>query len=334
MVNAANTHLLWGGGVCGALFEAAGEQQMQAACDTLSPIKPGEAVITPGFNLPAKYVIHAVGPIYRDGRQGEEDILRSAYKSALRLAQEHHLSSVAFPLISSGAYGYPHDKALHIAINTIRTQLNEMDDEEPTVTLVLFDRSRLDVDPELRRRLESGRREMHFRRAIMRSDTLELGEELNAHQIDAIESMSVFPSEERAQPKAAQTAKAPMGLEELIKKKDESFSTLLLRIIDAKGFKDAEVYKRANLDRKHFSKIRSNKGYAPSKETVLALAVGMELSLTETKNLLARAGFALSSGSDADIIVAYYIENGQYDIDRINHMLYKYDQSLLGSKAT
>ena len=127
IVNAANANLQMGGGVCGAIFSAAGADRLQAACDNLAPIRTGDAVITRGFALPAKYVIHAVGPVYRDGKQGEETLLRSCYKNALDLAQKHECESVAFPLISSGLYGYPKDQALAVATSAIGQWLLDND---------------------------------------------------------------------------------------------------------------------------------------------------------------------------------------------------------------
>jgi O-acetyl-ADP-ribose deacetylase (regulator of RNase III) len=136
IVNAANTGLAQGGGVCGAIFKAAGARELQAACDKLAPIKTGEAVITPGFALPAKYVIHAAGPVYRGGGHGEEELLRAAYTNALKRAVENNCESIAFPLISSGIYGYPKDEALRVATAAIRDFLGEHDID---VSLVVFD---------------------------------------------------------------------------------------------------------------------------------------------------------------------------------------------------
>lgn len=135
IVNPANRELLQGGGVCGAIFKEAGPRDLQRACDLLSPIEVGEAVITPGFKLPASYVIHTVGPIYRGGKEGEAELLARAYRSSLELAYEKKLESIAFPIISSGIFGYPKEEALAVGVETIKAFLEE---RELDVTLVIF----------------------------------------------------------------------------------------------------------------------------------------------------------------------------------------------------
>ena len=139
IVNAANTELRAGGGVCGAIFRAAGHRELQAACDKLAPIQTGEAVLTPGFNLSAKLVIHTAGPIWRGGTFGEEELLRNCYVNSLKLAEENNLHSVAFPLISSGIYGYPPREALQVAVNAIKNFQGSLD-----VTLTIMDKALLD----------------------------------------------------------------------------------------------------------------------------------------------------------------------------------------------
>ncbi len=310
IVNAANTDLLMGGGVCGAIFKAAGPSELQAACDKLAPIKTGEAVITPAFNLPAKFVIHAAGPVYReDDKAGSEAALRSAYTNALKRAVENQCESVAFPLISSGIYGYPKEEALRVATSAITDFLEQRDLQ---VILAVFDKAAFSVSRQLLGQVESYIDEHYLDRPKPRRRLLD------------IERSSLG---RKAAP-ALLEASAPW--EALVDQLDEPFSRLLLRLIDKKGKTDVEVYKRANLDRKLFSKIRSNEDYRPGKRTVLALAVALELSLAETRDLLGRAGFALSPAVLFDVILEYFISQGLYNIYQINEVLFSYDQPLLG----
>ena len=322
IVNAANTELLMGGGVCGAIFKAAGAAELQKACDKRSPIKTGEAAITPGFALPCKYIIHAAGPVYRsqDAAQSEA-MLRSAYLSSLKLAAEHKCESIAFPLISSGIYGYPKEDALKVASSAIRDFIA---DHDMDVYLAVFDRGALEISEKLLGAVESYIDEHYVEEhRVYRRDLLPV--EREAMSEDAMLSYHApMPSMAKASTPTAG------GIDELVSRLDEPFSATLLRLIDRKGKTDAEVYKRANIDRRLFSKIRTGKGYTPSKRTILALAVALELSLAETDDLLERAGFALSHSQKLDVIVEYFIVSGQYDIFKINEVLFKYDQQTLG----
>jgi len=315
IVNAANTNLQRGGGVCGAIFIAAGPQQLQAACDNLAPIKTGEAVITPGFNLPAKYIIHAAGPVYQpENKERSEQLLRAAYTSALKLAVENNCESIAFPLISSGIYGYPKDEALQVAISSIEDFLI---DHDLNVTLVVFDKASFSVSQVLLGAVDSYI-DQHYvdTRPIYRRQLLDIEQQdLYGKSEDAVLYHREFP--------------VSTPLEHIVGNLDEPFSDMLLRLIDAKGMSDVEVYKRANLDRKLFSKIRSNADYRPSKRTAIALAVALRLSLDETEDFLARAGFALSRAIKFDVIVEYFIVNRKYNIFEINEVLFAYDQQLL-----
>ena len=338
IVNAANTRLQEGGGVCGAIFSAAGRSELQRTCDKLAPIQTGEAVITEGFSLPSKYVIHTAGPVYKDGMHDEETLLRSCYTNALELAKAHGCEIIAFPLISGGIYGYPKDEALSVATGSISNWLksNDMD-----VSLVMFDKTAFVLSSEL----------LGDVKAFIDENYVDKQESLFSRkrppERDWIESFddSVFPESEglpddESEPiyfealSVAESRKpeyAPKRfLSEMITDLDEPFSTTLLRLIDAKGKNDIEVYKRANLDRKLFSKIRTGKGYMPSKKTAVALAVALELTLPETRDLLERAGFALSRSVLFDVIVEYFITKKKYDIFEINNTLFKYDQQLLG----
>ena len=324
IVNAANTELQMGGGVCGAIFKAAGAAQLQAACDKLAPIKTGEAVITPGFDLPAKFVIHAAGPVYhRQNAAKSEKLLRSAYLESLRLAIENECESIAFPLISSGIYGYPKDEALQVATSAIHDFLIDHDID---VTLVVFDKSAFAVSRELLGAVESYI-DVHYvdTHQMMRRKLLDVEHQAISKADERISRLNEPALEYMLDPIGA-----PTSLDDLVGNLDEPFSKMLMRLIDAKGMTDVEVYKRANLDRKLFSKIRSNKGYMPSKRTVIALAVALKLSLDETDDLLERAGYALSHAVKFDVIVEYFIAHGKYDVYEINEVLFEYDQPLLG----
>jgi O-acetyl-ADP-ribose deacetylase (regulator of RNase III) len=324
IVNAANTDLQMGGGVCGAIFKAAGAAKLQAVCDKLAPIKTGEAVITPGFDLPAKFVIHAAGPVYRyQNAEQSEKLLRSAYIESLRLAIENKCESIAFPLISSGIYGYPKDEALKVATSAIQDFLADHDID---VTLVVFDKSSFTVSRELLGAVESYIDEHYVDKHQIKRRKL-LGVERQAMS-KADKRSSIF-NEPILEDMLAPIG-APAPLDDLVGNLDEPFSQMLMRLIDAKGMTDVEVYKRANLDRKLFSKIRSNKGYMPSKRTAIALAIALKLSLDETDDLLRRAGYALSHAVKFDVIVEYFIANGKYDVFAINEVLFEYDQPLLG----
>jgi O-acetyl-ADP-ribose deacetylase (regulator of RNase III) len=318
IVNAANTALQMGGGVCGAIFMAAGASDLQIACDKLAPIQTGDAVITPGFRLPAEFVIHTAGPVYRGGKSGEEEQLRSCYLNSLKRAVENKCKSIAFPLISSGIYGYPKEEALRVATAAIQSFLGEYDLD---VYLAVFDRSAFAVSEKLLGEVKSYINEHYVAEHRSARRTL-LGVEREALGEAGLIRYNAPPP-----------MQAPMvgaGIDDLVGRLDEPFSETLLRLIDAKGRTDVEVYKRANLDRKLFSKIRTGRGYTPSKRTAIALAVALELSLDETGDLLGRAGYALSHARKFDVIVEYFIIHGKYDIFKINEVLFKYDQPLLG----
>lgn len=320
VVNAANEGLQKGGGVCGAIFAAAGAGELQAACDKLAPIKTGQAVITPAFSLPSKYIIHTAGPVYSRWNKAKcRSLLKSAYIQSLKLAEENGCESIAFPLISSGIYGYPKDEALEVARLAIEEYLKGHDMD---VYLAVFDKTAFVLSAALLGSVESYIDE-HY---------------VDAHRqprrdvLDA-ERAAIYNAQ-AANLGAAMPMAAPMmqsrGLDDIISNLDEPFSDTLLRLIDTKGKTDVEVYKKANIDRKLFSKIRTGNGYTPKKPTILALAIALELTLRETDDLLERAGYALSHASKFDVIIEYFIVNKKYNIFEINEVLFKYDQPLLG----
>ncbi|MFA7673525.1 MAG: macro domain-containing protein [Clostridia bacterium] len=323
IVNAANTNLVMGGGVCGDIFKAAGVQELQAACYKVAPIKTGEAAITPGFRLPCKYIIHAAGPIY-DHQNAErcEKLLRSAYTESLRLAFENNCESIAFPLISSGIYGYPKDKALQVATSVIQVFLA---DHDMDVYLVVFDKNSFTLSMQLlgavASYIDENYVEVHEdRHRLMYKIDKDYCEEVNLINCNKpVESIETITS-----------SYLSTGIGDIFNELDEPFGKTLLHLIDVKGKTDVEVYKRANIDRKLFSKIRNSKGYMPSKRTAIALAIALELSLDETNDLLHRAGYTMSHAVKFDVIVEYFITIGKYDVFEINEVLFQYDQPLLG----
>ncbi len=310
IVNATNESLLGGGGVDGAIHRAAGPELLEE-CRTLGGCETGCAKITGGYRLRAKYVIHTVGPIWRGGLYGEKRLLQSCYRESLALAQAYGCESVAFPLISGGVYGYPKDKAIRVAMDTIAEFLAE---HEMHVYLVIFDRTATSLS----RKLFTSLREYIDDRYVA------LHEDSRSYRLQRMEL-----AEAMAAPCAPSVSKAA-SLEDALSQMDESFCEMLLRKIDEKGMKDSQCYKKANIDRKLFSKIRSDRLYKPSKPTVLAFAIALELPLSETRDMLRKAGFALSRSNKFDIIVEYFIENGNYNIFEINEALFAFDQSLLG----
>ena len=322
IVNAANNSLLGGGGVDGAIHRAAGPGLL-AECRTLGGCKTGEAKITAGYNLPAKYIIHTVGPIYEDGAHGEREMLESCYRESLKLASEHGCESVAFPLISSGVYGYPKDEALRVATRVITDFLLLQD---MTVYIVVFDKASFKISAKL---------------------VADIAEYIDDNYVDTHTSQSrrnIFVSEETCdfesysrKPMVCESMAPIMGKSECrrdldaeLRRMDESFSEMLLRKIDERGMSDVECYKRANVDRKLFSKIRSDVNYRPSKPTAIAFAIALELPLREAKQLLEKAGFALSRSNKFDVIIEYFIRHRIYNIFEINEVLFEFDQSLLG----
>ena len=327
IVNAANAGLKQGGGVCGRIFDAAGAKEMTAACDSIGWCQPGEAVITSGFQLPAKYVIHTVGPIWQGGNHGEEQVLRSAYRSSLELASKHKLESIAFPLISSGIYGYPYDQALAIALDEINRYLF---DHDMQVTLVMFDGTATALGFKLRHDLRSYIDDHYV------AEHLDINRRRNLE--DYLPILSKESPKEPAKPILPKDAffVSDQLNSEIVSDvkfhfpKEKTFSEALLKLIDERGMTDVETYKRSNIDRRLFSKIRSNRSYNPSKSTVLALAIGLRLSEKEARDLLARAGFAFSPCDMRDLIVRYFLEIEDYDIARVNAALYDFDQLLLG----
>jgi O-acetyl-ADP-ribose deacetylase (regulator of RNase III) len=320
IVNAANCNLLQGGGVCGAIFGAAGVDKLQAECDCIDHCEVGDAVITGGHNLPAKHVIHAVGPVWRGGVHNEESLLTSCYKNSLALALKHGFTSIAFPLISSGIYGYPKDEALRVAISTIGSFLLE---HEMMVYLVIFDKTAYRIGDKLFETISAYIDGNYVEKRgakceKINEDIIQL-REMGISDIYSCLSESIL------------TESISKQLDTVVNRIGESFSEILLKHIEESGKTEPEIYKRANLDRKLFSKIRSNPKYNPSKNTALALAIALELNLDKTTDLLRRAGYALSPSSKFDLIVEYFIRERNFNIFEINETLFAFDEDMLGA---
>ncbi|SMP70854.1 O-acetyl-ADP-ribose deacetylase [Anoxynatronum buryatiense] len=325
IVNAANETLLGGGGVDGAIHKAAGPELLEE-CRGLGGCQVGQAKITKGYRLPAKHVIHTVGPVWQGGHKGEKELLKACYRNSLDIAREYSLESVAFPLISAGAFGYPKDQALQVAVAAIGDFLLQHDME---VILVVYDKATVALSEKhhdaIKQYVDDRYVEAHLvsitisRRDIPRRLELLAAEETKLDY--KINHLQEAPGEELL---------SQHILEELVIRIEETFSQMLLRKIDEKGLVDTEAYKKANVDRKLFSKIRNDIHYKPSKRTVLAFAIALELSLDETNDLLLRAGFALSRSSRADLIVQYFIERENYNMFEINEALFAFDQPTLG----
>lgn len=324
IVNAADESLSGGGGADGCIHRAAGPE-LSAECRALGGCGIGEAKITNAYRLPCKYVIHTVGPVWNGGKCGEREQLASCYKASLALAKAYECETVAFPLISSGIFGYPKDAALRVAVDSIGEFLMEND---MTVYIVIFDRAAFRIGNKL---------------------FADIAEYIDDHYVDEhtdsrrerlrrpylLESKAMVCEDSAADFSAAQCApmsvSAGGSLDDMLGELDAGFSETLLKLIDRSGKKDSEIYKRANVDRKLFSKIRNNPNYKPSKATAIAFAIALELDLAETKDLIARAGFALSRSSKFDVIIEYFIKRKDYDVFAINEALFAFDQSLLGA---
>ena len=326
IVTTGNKYLRAGSGVNGAIHRAAGPL-LELVAQKLGGCAVGEAKITRGFNLPSRYVIHTVSPVWH-GAEAERALLASCYTASLKLAVAHHCESIAFPLIAAGAHGCPHAVAMRIATDAINQFLLEsVPDNDLMVYLVVFSResflagSKLFAD--VKQYIDDCYVAEHwdFRREGARSYPVQYNEDA------APDMTSALPPIGAAMPGAAWE---PASLEDALSRLDESFAETLQRHIKARGLKNADCYKRANIDKKLFSKIINTPHYKPKKPTALALAIALELSLDETKDLLMKAGLALSHSDKFDIIVEYFIMQGKYDIFEINEILYEFDQVLLG----
>ena len=346
IVNTANPKPIIGYGVDAGVHKKAGPELLTAR-KQIGRNGVGEVAVTPGFDLDAKYVIHAVGPIWQDGKHGEEQMLRQCYDRSLQVALDNHCESIAFPLLSAGNHGFPKPLALQIAINAFSSFLME---HEMQIYLVVFSRNAFELSEKLFHSVESFIDEHYIldktldeygienKRNVREAELKQIRRELELQR--SLRRKAELQSEldycVSAPIGAATAAGVTVGvaignLDDLLQNTDAGFTETLLKLIDRTGKKDSEVYKKANVDRKLFSKIRNNMDYKPSKATALAFAVALELSLDETKDFISRAGYAFSPSSKFDIIVEFFIKQGNYDVFELNEVLFYYDQPLIGA---
>lgn len=340
VVNTANPKPCIGSGTDSAIYAAAGKEQLLAERKKIGDIALGQAAYTDAFALDAKYIIHTVGPAWIDGRHGESDILRSCYKKSLALAEELKCRSIAFPLIASGVYGFPKDEALNIALEEIGKFLLT---REMQVILVIFDRKALEISERLLGDIEqfidehSARwlKEAEYAEAcasMLRRNELRRREQAQNLMFNKAAAPVKRPDEAYAGFLAVETPPCigSKSLDELLDDAGESFQQKLLKLIDESGMDDVTVYKKANIDRKVFSRIRCKADYKPKKKTAVAFAIALELDIEATLDLLSRAEIAFSPSNRFDLIVSYFITHRIYDIYEINAALFKYGQPILG----
>lgn len=364
IVNTANPMPGYGAGIDSAVYEAAGKDKLLAKRHEIGAIDRGTSVITDGYNLPAKFIIHTVGTAWQGGKAGEEDIIRSCYRSVFDVAVNNDIASLAIPLLASGSYGFPKGIALRIALSEIEAFMSESDMD---VYLVVFDEKSVslsselygDIDEYINDNYVEEKNQEEYPDSYGRNERVRRGTEFVAGGLASAASYvpRLFKAnkaekkkrkeaelyEERAEDLEELSSidmclSAPQfdeerSLEDVVKNLDKTFMELVFSFADAKGLTDVEVQKKANLDRKAFSKLKCGTTKNPSKATALALAVALELDLDDTKDLLSRAGLALSPCSKQDVIVQYFIEKEAYDIYEINVALFEHGEQLLGTQV-
>ena len=337
IVNTTNEEMIGYSGVDLAVHTVAGEE-LDAECARIAPLGLGQAKITSGYNLPCKYVIHTSGPVWYGGTHGESDILRSCYIESLKLAVENNCQSVAFPLISSGVYRFPKDQVLKFAVQTITEFLFE---HELTVYICVFDKESYTFSQKLFNDIRAfidddyvvGHGEDYYDAYCAEDEKSDRDSSrfLASTTMRRTSNRSESPRPKPPRAESRESNAKGSTLKDYLGELDVSFQEMLFSLIDQSGMTDVECYKRANVDKRTFSKIKSNKDYRPSKQTVIAFAISLRLDLDETQALLATVGFTLSRSSVFDKIIRYFILNGNYDIFEINEALFEFDQTLLGA---
>jgi O-acetyl-ADP-ribose deacetylase (regulator of RNase III)/transcriptional regulator with XRE-family HTH domain len=321
IVNPTNSKLYGTAGVDGAIHKIEGPRLREETAK-MGRLEPGQCALTKAFNLPAGYIIHTVGPVWNKGTGRKEVLLRNTYRNALELAKEEGFESIAFPLISSGTYGCPKDVALNIAVRSIGEFLlfNEM-----TVYLVVFDKKSYQLSEDLYASVEAYIDDNYIdeqEHTLLRSNRF-------MEKTDVLRYDEAF-SESKSSKMMEEVKPKTKSFDDALHHLEETFSETLLRMIDERGLKDPEVYKKANVTKQTFSKIRNNNQYNPTKQTVLAFAIALQLNLDEAKDLLLKSGYALSKSNRFDVIIGYFFESENYDIYEINEVLFAYNQNLLG----
>ena len=365
IVNTANPEPVCMAGTDSAIYAAAGADKLLEARRKIGMIEEGSVAVTPAFDLEAKYIFHTVGPVWQGGDKGEKEVVKNCYVNCLNKALELGVESIAFPLIATGVYGFPKADALQIATSVFSSFLSE---NEMSITLVVFDNESFALSGKIFAGIDQfiddhyveakTDEEYGFGNAVADSEAVfeDAAEEpaedarrrrkeerfrfLNRRMLAREEECRMAPPPEHAAPVAAAGAamaapvspkmQAKRSLDDVMKNLSETWSESLLRMITEKGYEDTEVYKRANVDRKLFSKIRSNKDYKPKKTTAVAFALALRLNLDETKDFIARAGYAFSPSSKFDLIIEYFIENEVYDFMTINIALFDHDEPMIG----
>lgn len=333
IVNTTNGEMIGYSGVDLAVHDAAGPE-LDVECAKLAPLELGSAKITKGYGLDAKYIIHTSGPIWQGGHVGESAILRSCYTESLKLATEYGCDTVAFPLISSGVYGYPKDEVLKFAIQVITEYLF---DHELTVYVCVYDRRSYEFSKKLFTEISEFIDDKYVEEHD--EDSVLALEEFERECTKAIQP-DIHCSKDLKRPCSIEPkmfcistcdSEADRSLQEYMKSMDKPFAYRLFDLIDRRGMTDVECYKKANVDKKTFSKLKCNPDtYKPSKQTAVAFAIALELDIDETQDLLASAGLTLSTAFVFDKIIRYFILKGNYNIFEINEALFEFDQVLLG----
>lgn len=318
IVNSANPKPIYANGTDAAIYEAAGAEKLLKCRQEIGEIGVGDIAVTPAFKLSSKHIIHTVGPNWHGGEDNEFELLASCYKKSLHKAYELGAESIAFPLISTGVYQFPRDRALQVAITTISEFLLEFD---MLVILVVFDQKSFELCGRIFQEVD----EYIDQFEVACKSKIEYGiNRMDSDYESAVRNMKETDKDFN------RSAVGKNSLEALVENEEDTFQERLLKLIDLSGLKDPDVYRRANIDRKLFSKIRCDSNYTPRKKTVLALAVALELDLEEARDLMNRAGQAFSPCDKFDLIVEYYIKHRVYDINVINLSLFEHGQQMLG----